>query len=890
MMDRESRMPVVSRTGLTSAQVEQLRGEYGPNELKGKRKIRPVLLFFSQFKDILTLILVVSTVFSVLLGEIMEAYTILAIIFLNAILGFIQEYRTEKTMEALQQMAAPMSSVIRDGKQQSVPSSTLVPGDLVLLEAGAKVPADLSLLESTELSADESLLTGESQPVPKQAGAQGDHQVYMGTSVTSGRGIGQVTAIGMETQMGHIADLLRSIPQEDTPLQRKLSQLGKYIGIGCLVICLLVTVTGVLRGLPLYDMILTGLSLAVAAVPEGLPTIVTVALALAVSRMLKKNALIRKMHSVETLGCANVICSDKTGTLTENKMTVKELCLDGKQIQVGGAGYEKKGEFTCQGSKVVPYKVPVLEKLLQVAVLCNNAHLYTGRQPGQWEVSGDGTDAALLVLAAKAGITEQSLSGFQRCGEIPFSSGRKRMGVYVADAVGREQLLVKGAPDLILARCTHRLTSQGIVPLTARDMQDIQEENGEMADRALRVLGFAYRDISLGTRQGEEELIFIGLAGMVDPPRKEAAAAVERCRRAGIRTVMITGDHKRTAAAIATQVGVYRPGDLCYTGSELDEMGDETFEKAVTKASVFARVNPEHKLRIVRELKRQGNVVAMTGDGVNDAPAVKEADIGVAMGMGGTDVTKEAASIILLDDNFSTLTGAVEEGRVIYQNIRKFIRYLLSCNIGEVVTMFFGMLMGLPVVLGPIQILMVNLVTDGLPAICLGLDPSDGDVMKKMPRKKDEGVFSNGLSTRILIRGFLIGFCTLGAFVSVYRYAGNLTAARTAAFLTLVMTQLIHVFECKSEEKPLFRIPILNNGKLLAACLFSAAVVFACIYLPVLQPVFQTAPLGLEELGIVLGFLLLGPILSLLSFWGIGKKKRAGTDKEEGLQMGTSVL
>lgn len=869
-MNSEKRLPVPRRTGLSAAQAAEKLREIGRNELQGKKKIRPVLLFFSQFKDILTLILVLSTVFSVLLGEIMEAYTILAIIFLNAILGFVQEFRTEKTLEALQKMAAPMSVVIRDGKEQIVPAAELVPGDLVLLEAGGKIPADGVLLEAVELGVDESLLTGESKAVAKRVGEGDAGKVYMGTVAAAGRGMMEVTHTGMDTQMGKIAGLLDSIQEEPTPLQKRLAQLGKYIGVGCLAVCLVVSLTGVLRGMPLYDMILTGLSLAVAAVPEGLPTIVTVALALAVGRMLRKGALIRKMHSVETLGCANVICSDKTGTLTENRMTVKELVVGGEHLLV------ENGGFLLEGRPVRMESHPVGEKLLRIAVLCNNARMKAGEKG--WEVAGDATDAALLLMAAGAGVTQESLRAFQRRGEIPFSSVRKRMAVRVADRVGREQLLVKGAPDVVLARCSHRLTAQGIVDLSEEQRREILEHNGEMADRALRVLGFAYREASSSREDEESGLVFVGLAGMYDPPRKEAAEAVRKCRRAGIRTVMITGDHKRTAVAIAKQVGVFRMGDACYTGQELDKMDDAAFAKAVQKSSVFARVNPEHKLRIVRELKKQGNVVAMTGDGVNDAPAVKEADIGVAMGQGGTDVTKEAASIILLDDNFATLVSAIEEGRVIYQNIRKFIRYLLSCNIGEVATMFFGMLLGLPVVLGPIQILMINLVTDGLPAICLGLEPSDEDVMRRAPRGRAEGIFSRGLGKRILFRGFIIGFCTLGAFLTIFTRSGDLILAQTAAFFTLVMTQLINVFECKSEEKSLLHIPFLNNGKLILSCLFSTAVVLCCIYVPVLQGIFGTAPLGGTELLIVLGYLLVGPVAASLLFGFVkgekGKKVR----------------
>ena len=798
-------------------------------------------------------------------------------------MGFFQEFRTERTLEALRKMAAPKARVYRDGILTEIPGEELVPGDIVSLDTGDRVPADICLLEAAALSADESILTGESVPVSKKAAPTDEipenalHQpelVYMGTILTAGRGVGRVIATGMGTQMGKIAGMIGEIEEEQTPLQKKLDQLGKYIAIGCLIICAIVAGAGILRGEPLLDMLLTGVSLAVAAVPEGLPAIVTISLALAVGRMVKQRSLIRRLHAVETLGCTDVICSDKTGTLTENKMTVQEIWCGGERLTVSGAGYQKSGDFkTEEGRFADPARFSPARRLLEIGALCNNASLEASpksRSEGEFVPVGDPTEIALLVAGAKASLTAKSLAGeYRRVLEIPFDSRSKQMSVVVEGKDGGKLLLVKGGYDVLLDRCAAVQTEEGTVPLTGAFRRRIDAENQRMAGKALRVLGFAWKALPSGapilaeSLARERGLIFSGLAGMMDPPRKEAKEAVSLSRKAGVKTVMITGDHKLTACAVARELGIWHEGDRVLAGEELSAMTEEQLSGVIEETTVFARVSPSDKLKIVRAFRRRGHITAMTGDGVNDAPAVKEADIGVSMGISGTDVTKEASDLILMDDNFATLVSAVKEGRVIYQNIRKFIRYLLSCNIGEVLTMFLGILMGLPVVLLPIHILLINLVTDGLPAIALGLDPAEKDVMKRPPRRASDGIFAGGLLTTILFRGALIGLTTLAVFLHFYQ-TGDVALARTGAFLALVFAQLIHVFECRSEEKTIFGINPFRNVKLIFAVLISASIALAAVFFPPVRMIFRTVPLNGEQLLAVAGYLAAAPILSAI--------------------------
>ena len=907
--------------GLSSREAGRRLEEYGPNILTEKKKVSPIKLLFSQFTDIMVIILMISTAISAFMGEMTEAVTIIAIVVLNAVLGFIQEYKTEKTMEALKSLTAPEAKVIRDGKRTSVPADRIVPGDVIVLEAGDRVAADAVLLEAANVQADESLLTGESVPVEKAALPPGreprragrNSMVFMGTNVTAGRGTALVTATGMKTEMGRIADMIQNIEEEQTPLQKRLDRLGKVIAAGCLSICAVVAGVGIIRGEDVFNMLLSGISLAVAAVPEGLPALVTVSLALGVRRMLRRNALVRKLPAVETLGCAGVICSDKTGTLTLNKMTVRQIYADGRSIEAadearprGAVDGKTAGRYPDRSSghpdryqrpadrvDASPFLVNgraldpsdrSLRRVLEIAALCNNAvpSAAAGEKPflpvslirrsrppdGKSRFTGDPTETALMEAAGKAGIDIERLGRmYRRTDEIPFDSERKCMSVVCTDRNGEAFLFTKGAPDMLLKKCSRLEKSGTVREMDHTDRSAILRANDRMAAGALRVIAVAYKKLGRGRHQREgleSDLVFAGLLGMIDPPRPEAAEAVRKCKKAGIRPVMITGDHKLTAMAIAKELDIYREGDTVLTGEELDRMDMASLEEAAATTTVYARVSPKHKLAIVRALRKSGSVVAMTGDGVNDAPAVKEADIGVAMGRTGTDVTKEASSMVLLDDNFATIVAAIEEGRVIYSNIRKFIRYMLSCNLGEVLTMFLGMLAGLPVPLLPIQILWVNLVTDGLPAVALGFDPPEKDIMERKPRDPEEGIFAHGFAGLIIARGVMIGLATLAVFASLLWYTADVGLARTGGFVTLVLSQLIHVFECKSETRNIFGIPLFNNMFLVLAVICSLIMILGVVYIPFLQNIFKTVPLGLNEWMIAGGLSFLAPVLTSL--------------------------
>ncbi len=872
--------------GLSDREAKKKLIEHGPNLLSEKKKVSLIKLLLSQFKDIMVIILMVSTAISAFMGEMTEAVTIIAIIILNALLGFIQEFRTERTMEALKSLTAPAAKVLRSGRHVSIPAEQIVPGDVIILETGDRVPADAVILESSSIQVDESLLTGESVPVEKFAVSpdsekgpgEKKNRVFMGTSITGGRARALVTATGMNTEMGSIADLIQNIEEEQTPLQKRLTKLGKIIAAGCLIICAIVSAAGIMRGENAFSMLLSGISLAVAAVPEGLPALVTISLALGVQRMLKRNALIRRLPAVETLGCAGVVCSDKTGTLTQNKMTVRKIFAGDHVVELK----DRNGSdqiFFSGGRSVDPLKDQVVRLALEIAAVCNNAGLVSERQKQdkmKWNFTGDPTEGALMVASARAGLTPETLASlYYRIDEIPFDSERKCMSVVCSNKNDETLVFTKGAPDMLLKKCSSIRQAKGVTHLTRELERKILKVNDTMALDALRVIAVAYKRLdSLPYSRDELEsgLTFIGLIGMLDPPRPEAAEAVIKCRLAGIKPIIITGDHKLTAVAIARELSIYSDDEKVFTGAELDELDDKGLERVVDNVSVYARVSPKHKLRIVRALKRNGNIVAMTGDGVNDAPAVKEADIGVAMGMTGTDVTKEASAMTLLDDNFATIIAAIEEGRVIYNNIRKFIRYMLACNIGEVLTMFLGMIAGLPVPLLPIQILWINLVTDGLPAVALGFDPPEKDVMKRMPRKADESIFSHGLANIILSRGILIGLTTLTVYITMIYYTADIGMARTGAFVTLVLTQLIHVFECKSERMSIFRIPIFNNMYLVLAVLCSLSMTLGVVYIPSLQNIFKTVPLGLNEWLVTGGLTCLVPMLA--SFFPRGREER----------------
>jgi Ca2+-transporting ATPase len=867
--------------GLDLREVKRRLTEFGRNILTAKKKINPVFLFLGQFKDFMVLVLLAATLVSGLLGEIADAVTIMAIIIINAILGFIQEYRAERSMESLRLLTAPEARVLREGVEERIPAADLVPGDIVLLEAGDRIPADLRWIQAVNLSVEESALTGESQAVTKSIAPMLDELTpmadrrnlgYMGTIVVNGKGAGVVIATGMNTEMGVIAEMIQDVEEEGTPLQKRLAQLGKWLVTVCLGICILVVITGILRGESFYKMFLAGVSLAVAAIPEGLPAIVTVVLALGVQRMVKKQAIIRKLPAVETLGCATVICSDKTGTLTQNEMTVRQIYSDRRMIGISGYGYDPKGDF--HGADPAKEKDP-LRAGLRIAALCNNSILTkkgvqiaglfrSASNKAPWGIDGDPTEGALLVAAAKAGIWREALERKEkRIAEIPFDSERKRMSVVYQTKQGKKAY-IKGAPDVVLKLCRWELTSKGLTELTEARKREIMHANDKMAGQALRVLALAERPLSplsetaKPAEQIEEELTFVGLAGMIDPPRASAGQAIRVCRRAKIKPVMITGDHRLTAEAVARELGIIstnmsgKNSSEVLTGVEIQQMDDEELARSVMDTAVFARVTPKDKLRIVRAYKKRNQVVAMTGDGVNDAPALKEADIGVAMGKTGTDVTKEASAMILGDDNFATIVAAIEEGRGIYDNIRKFIRYLLSCNLGEVLMMFLAALVGLPLPLLPIQILWMNLVTDGLPAMALGVGQAEPGIMNRPPRTPGESIFARGLTAKIVALGTTIGLGTLVVFVAALFLGETLQSARTMAFCTIVFFQLIHVFDCRSEERGIFELGIFSNMYLVAAVAVSTIMQLGVVYIPVLQVIFKTTPLGGWQWGLVL--------------------------------------
>ncbi|MBS4177179.1 cation-translocating P-type ATPase [Lederbergia citrea] len=873
------------KQGLSEKAIETRRKKFGWNELSEGEKQSAILLFFSQFKDFMVLVLLGATLVSGLLGEYIDAVAIMAIVLLNGILGFFQERKAEKSLQALKNLSAPQVTVLRDGRWIKKNSREIVPGDVLKFASGDRMGADVRIITANNLELEESALTGESIPTVKNTHLikektpnLGDmnNMAFMGTMVTRGNGVGIVTAIGMETAMGKIAHMIQTTGTIVTPLQRRLEQLGKILITVALLLTMLVVVVGIIHGHDAYTMFLAGVSLAVAAIPEGLPAIVTVALSLGVQRMIRKNAIVRKLPAVETLGCASVICSDKTGTMTQNKMTVTHLWSGGKTWNVAGEEHSKLEKFYEGETPIDPFREKSIQQLLTFGVLCNHTDLII--QGNTMAIDGDPTEGALLIAALKAGIDRDSLSEqFTIEKEYPFDSTRKMMSVIVKDSNGKKFAITKGAPDVLVEKCESILWDGKQRILNYEFGNDVKTAVSNLAAQALRTIAIAFKPIhSSAYPQKEYELekglTFIGLQGMIDPPRPEVKVAVEECKSAGIKTVMITGDHAATACAIAEQLGILEHKEQVMDGQRLNELSVEELEEVVEDIAVFARVTPEHKLKIVNAFQNKGHIVAMTGDGINDAPAIKAADIGIAMGITGTDVAKEASSLILLDDNFATIKAAIKEGRNIYENIRKFIRYLLASNVGEILVMLFAMLMSLPLPLVPIQILWVNLVTDGLPAMALGLDQPEENVMQRKPRHPKEGVFARGLGWKIISRGFLIGVSTLIAFIIVYhKDPNNLPYAQTIAFATLVMAQLIHVFDCRSEISVFSRNP-LGNKYLVWSVISSAALMVAVIYVPVLQPIFHTVPIILNDWLLVVGMSALPTFLLAGSF--ILRKKK----------------
>jgi Ca2+-transporting ATPase len=850
------------RDGLSQEEAQRRLAQFGYNELAAGERVSPWKIFLEQFKNFLIIILLVAVVLSAIMGEVADAIVIFAIVLFAAGLGFIQEYRAEKAMEALKKMAAPLASVLRNGKEAEIPSQELVPGDIIILRTGDRIPADCRLMEAVNFKADEAPLTGESIPVEKTIQALpgevniGDRKniAFMGTAAVYGRGTAIVTATGMGTEFGKIAGMLQDVKKEQTPLQINLDQLGKWIAIGALALCLVLAGIGVLRGHQILEMLIWGVSLAVAAVPEALPAVVTISLALGVQRMVRRHALIRKLPAVETLGCTTFICSDKTGTLTQDQMTIRRLYVDGRLIDVTGVGYEPKGEFTFGGKSLNPEEDAALQRLLQIGSLCNDTSLTSAN--GAWKIKGDPTEGALVVTAAKAGLWQEKLqSQSPRIHEIPFSSETKRMTTVHQTPEGKIAYS-KGAPEVILISCSHIYRNGQETKLNDDDKNNILSVSHQMAGDALRVLGLAYKqlpDTANTAETAEKDMVFVGLAGMIDPPREEVKEAVKLCDQAGIKSVMITGDHKLTAVAIARELGILKEG-AAFTGAEIDNMSDEEFEALADKIEVYARVSPAHKLRVVEALAKKGHVVAMTGDGVNDAPALKKADIGVAMGITGTDVTKEAADMVLTDDNFASIVSAVEEGRGIFGNIKKYLIYLLSCNLGEIVLMavviLFGPLFGLPagtIPLIAIQLLYVNLATDGLPAIALSVDPPDLDIMKQKPRPRNQTIFTAPVLRYLAGAGIWTALVTLGMFLWAIDSGKDFLEAQGLCFITLILIEFFNAFNCRSLEYSLFKIGPFSNKWLIWAILITMAMTIPIFYVPFLQEVFHAYALSLTD-------------------------------------------
>ena len=865
--------------GLSEAEARERLAKYGTNELKHKEGPTLLEMFLGQFKDFLVLILIGASIVSMLVGEVADSIIIIGIVIVNAALGVFQEYRASKAMEALKKMASPTAKVLREGNRITIPATELVPGDIVFLETGDYVPADMRLLETVNLKVEEAALTGESVPVEKHGDVTFKDEVglgdrinlgFMSTIVTYGRGTGLVTGTGMNTVIGKIAELIQSVEEESTPLQRKLAEFGKYLGIACLVICGIVFVMGLIRGEPLIAMFMTAVSLAVAAIPEGLPAVVTIVLALGMQRMVKQNAIIKKLHAVESLGSTTVICSDKTGTLTQNQMTAVKMYAAGRIYDVTGEGYAPLGEITVDGNKVNLEEDSAVARLLHIAALCNDARLKLDRSGGEenWRMLGDPTEGALVVAAAKTGLFAENLNNrYPRVQEIPFDSKRKLMTTFHKSDDGILYAYTKGAPDILVSLCTRILKPDGsVAPITPDDIRDILDNNRAMAGKALRVLAVAYKTVdevpsNPTSEDFERDLIFSGLIGMIDPPRPEAVEAVKICKSAGIRVVMITGDYKDTAAAIAGDLGIIAENDPVMTGTELNKLGEEDMRTATTNANVFARVSPEHKVSIVQALKENGEIVAMTGDGVNDAPALKRADIGVAMGITGTDVTKETADMVVTDDNFASIVAAVEEGRVIYSNIRKFVFFLLSCNMAEILIIFVAMILGWPIPLLPIHLLWINLITDAFPALALGMEKKEPNIMNVPPRNPDEPIINKEMRTAIIIQSTVLTFTVLASFYFAYNRYNDIDVARTYAFVTLVISELFRAYTTRSERYTVRRIGFFSNPSMNMATIISLSLLLVVMLVPALEELFSLEAFSPSDWEIVLGFSLL-PFLS----------------------------
>ena len=897
---------VSHQKGLTTEQAKERLQKYGRNTLKAEKKISAWGLLFEQFKNILVIILLLAVVLSIVVGlinwvpgtglpgEITDAIVIFAIVIAVIVLGFIEEFRSGKALEALKKMAAPTATILRDGFEKEIPADELVPGDVVLLTTGDRIPADLRLIEAINLNTQEASLTGESTPVEKSIEAiQGEgiaigdrvNMAFSGTVVTLGRGLGVVVGTGMRTEFGKIATMLESVTEEQTPLQKSLDKVGRWLGIASLIIVAVIVAVQLIftTGHSFLEMIIWGISLAVAAVPEALPAVVVISLSIGVQKMARRHALVRRLSAVETLGCTTYICSDKTGTLTQDQMTIRSIYVSGKLIEVKGAGYEPKGEFMADGKQVDIAKDTTARIFLNTGALCNDTHLL--QTDGSWHIKGDPTEGALVVLAAKAGVPFENLEmESPRLEEIPFSSERKRMTT--VHSQGNEKVAYsKGAVEIILENCSSVSENGQVRVLNQTDKQKILDVARGMAENALRVLGLAYKPVTNVNDKNlwEKDMIFTGMVGMIDPPRPEAKEAIKKCQKAGIKTIMITGDHKVTASAIARELGILQNG-IAVTGAELDKMSDAEYEKKVGEIEVYARVSPSHKLKVIEALSKRGEVVAMTGDGVNDAPALKKADIGVAMGVTGTDVSKEAAAMVLTDDNFASIVAAVEEGRVIFGNIKKYLMYLLSSNLGEILLMVLAILLG-PVLGFPagaiplvaVQLLLVNLITDGLPAIALAFDPADPDIMEQRPRPRDQSIFTRPVVTLMTIGGVWSGLLNLAVFNWAFVNGRSLLEAQSLCFICLVIIQFFKAYNFRSDRQSIFKIGMFRNKWLNYAILSQIILLVAIVEVPAFHGLFNTFPLNWHEwLAIIL---IAGTIFPVLE---ISKLIIRKTDKNNG--------
>jgi Ca2+-transporting ATPase len=915
------------RSGLTAGEVKKRQARYGPNQLAEKPRPTFFQLLIAQLNNFIVILLIVAALISAVLGDYTEAAAIMTIVILNAVLGVVQESRAEEALAALKRLAAPDAQVIRDGKHQTVSASQLVPGDIVLLESGNFVPADVRLLETVNLKIDEAALTGESIPVQKNAtmvlegeAPLGDRRntAFMGTTVTYGRGKGVVTSIGMLTQLGLIAGMLQSVEEEDTPLQVRLGKLGKTLGWACLAVCALVFGVGLLEaGLANIDiklvtsLFMVAVSLAIAAVPEGLPAVVTISLALGMQEMVRRHALIRRLASVETLGSATVICSDKTGTLTQNKMTVTRLWADGLTFSITGGGYDANGEFLLDGEAVDISKYRAAADTLWVGAINNDAILEpveSGDGRHQYRTIGDPTEGSILIAAAKAGMFQhQYWEDYPRKDEIPFDSARKRMVTLHAIERPRPEdttvlqddqartwhaIAVKGAPDVVLNLCNRYETmSNQVLELDHAARQRILDANDSMTYDALRVLGMAYRLLpfmpeQIESHELEKDLVFVGLVGMIDPARSEVPPAIDMARGAGIRTIMITGDYPNTAKAIASDIGlISEEYNQVLTGKQLSEMDDDTLQKEIRHTSVFARVSPEHKMRIVDALRSNDEIVAMTGDGVNDAPAIKRSDIGIAMGITGTDVAKETADMVLTDDNYASIVSAIEQGRIIYNNIRKFVYYLISCNLAEIAVIFIAMITQGRSPLTAIQLLWLNLVTDGAPALALGTEKGDPDTMQQAPRPTKEPIINRYMQLGIGIQTIAITAVTLAAFyIGLSTDPKHYEFAETMAFTTLSISELLRAYTARSEYFPLFKIGVFKNRWMNIGVLASLVLIFAVIYIPFLNGIFNTVPLGWAQWEIVLPLLIFPSLAAELTktFFSPTRRRKNRRDRQHG--------